>query len=105
MRQAVSFARATQAVYSAAEIASLIEWIEREEVAWERYLAESPAPVLQVVYEDLDADIEATVVEVMRFLEIDLPTGFTVPGPTLDRQADHLTEEWVARYRAEEQRV
>jgi trehalose 2-sulfotransferase len=119
VRQAVSFARATQterwsslqdaattqAVYSAAEIASLIEWIEREEVAWERYLAESRAPVLRVVYEDLVADIDGTVVEVMRFLEIELPPGFVVPAPTLDRQADRLTEDWVARYRAEEQRI
>jgi LPS sulfotransferase NodH len=116
VRQAVSFAIATQtekwsslqeangaqAVYSAAEIDSFVEWIEREEAAWERYLAKSGAPVCRIVYEDLVAGLEGAVLEVMRFLGIELPAGFEVPAPTLARQAGALNDDWVARYRARE---
>ena len=117
VRQAVSFAIATQtekwsslqagngtrAAYSATEIDAFIEWIEREEAAWERYLAGSSAPVCRVVYEDLVADVGGTALEVMRFLGIEVPRAYEVPAPTLARQAGGLNEDWVARYRTREQ--
>jgi LPS sulfotransferase NodH len=115
VRQAVSFAIAMQTerwtslhepppippVYDAAQIRELLEWIEREEVAWERYLARSRRPLLRLTYEGLVESVERTVMEVMRFLEIELPHGFELPAPTLGRQADAVNDEWAVRYRAE----
>jgi trehalose 2-sulfotransferase len=115
VRQAVSFAKATQTeqwtseheplveppVYDAGQIRSLMDWVEREEVAWERYFTQRAAPVFRVVYEEFVGAMEKTVIEVMRFLEITLPAGFEVPAPTLDRQADALTDEWAQRFLAE----
>jgi len=115
VRQAVSYARATQTeqwtseherpaappVYDRGQIHALLEGIELEEQAWERYFAGCDAPLLRVVYEDLARAVDRTVIDVMRFLHIELPPGFEVPRPTLGRQADELTDEWVARYLAE----
>jgi hypothetical protein len=56
------------------------------------------APLLRIVYEDFVAAFEETVADVMRFLEVDPMPGFQVPAPTLDRQADALSEEWALRY-------
>jgi trehalose 2-sulfotransferase len=113
--QAVSFARAIQTEqwtsgheppsdpprYDRDQIRSLLEWIRREEAAWEQWFAACGAPLHRVVYEDFTADIENTVLSVMRFLRIDLPSSFELPSPTLDRQADALSRDWAARYVAE----
>jgi LPS sulfotransferase NodH len=115
IRQAVSFARATQTEqwtsahdsspeppsYDREQIGSLLDWIEREEVAWERFFAESTAPLFRIVYEELADAIEETIIQVMRFLDIDLPPSFEAPAPTIQRQADALNDEWAARYLAQ----
>jgi LPS sulfotransferase NodH len=111
VRQAISFARATQTeqwssgqhpvaspVYDREQIQSLLDWIEREEVAWESYFAAHPAPLFRVVYEEFIDAIDETVADVMRFLDVELPLGFELPAPTLDRQADALSEEWAVRF-------
>jgi len=118
VRQAVSYARATQTeqwtsvhepatapVYDREQIGLLLEGIEVEEQAWERYIARYDAPLHRVVYEDFAAAVDETVIDVMHFLGIDLPPGFEVPRPTLHRQADALTDEWVARFLREGQLV
>jgi LPS sulfotransferase NodH len=116
VRQAVSFALATQTeqwtslhdrpaerpTYDRDQIRALLERIEREEVAWERYFADSGAPLFRVIYEDLVEATEKTVIDVMRFFDIGRPTRFELPSPTLERQADALNDEWTARYLAAE---
>jgi LPS sulfotransferase NodH len=115
IRQAVSFARATQTeqwtsgqkvpkvppAYDREQIGSLLAWIEREEVAWENYFSECDAPLHRVVYEDFIEAIGETVREVMRFLGIDLPANAEVSSGTLERQADELNDQWAERYSAE----
>jgi LPS sulfotransferase NodH len=112
LRQAVSFARATQTeqwsslhkapvvppTYDREQIRLMLHWIEREEAAWEYLFGDSGAPLYRVIYEDFVESIEKTLIDVVRFLEIELPPAFEVPEPTLHRQADVLTEEWIARY-------
>jgi LPS sulfotransferase NodH len=56
---------------------------------------------MRVVYEDMVAALEETIVDVLRFLEVELPPLFEPPGPTIERQADALNDAWEARYRAE----
>jgi LPS sulfotransferase NodH len=114
VRQAVSFARATQTeqwtsahdaattpTYDREQIGSLLEWIEREELAWEVFFDESEAPLFRVVYEDFVEAIEETTTDVLRFLDVDLPPKFELPTPTIGRQADEINDEWAARYLAE----
>jgi trehalose 2-sulfotransferase len=115
IRQAVSFALATQTerwtsaqeepaaapAYDAGQIAMMIDWIEREEQAWERWFAAVGAPLHRIVYEDFAEAIEPTLVEVLRFLTVEVGPDFEAPAPTLHRQADRLNDEWAVRYRAE----
>jgi trehalose 2-sulfotransferase len=112
VRQAVSFALATQTdqwtslheppadppTYDAEQIRGMVDWIDREEIAWNRYSAARDAPVLRVVYEDFVDAIEETVLDVMRFLQIELPADFRLPQPTLHRQAGPLNDDWVERF-------
>jgi LPS sulfotransferase NodH len=115
VRQAVSFARAVQTAqwtslheppvtppaYDATQIHGMIDWIEREEAAWERWFTNIGAPVFRVLYEDFVGTVAETLVAVLTFLEVELPPRFEAPEPTLAHQADELNDEWAARYRSE----
>lgn len=66
------------------------------EANWRRELEQRALPVHEVVYEDLDADFDGQLGACFRFLgEPDI----AVPERPLQRLADDLTEEWVARLR------
>jgi trehalose 2-sulfotransferase len=115
VRQAVSFARATQTeqwtsehalptdppVYDADQIRGMIDWIEREEAAWERWFASIRAPVCAIVYEEFVEAVEPTLMAVLRFLGVEPGPDFVAPAPTIQRQADELNDKWAARYRRE----
>jgi trehalose 2-sulfotransferase len=112
LRQAVSFARATQTeewasdhpsrgvspVFDRDQIDAMLTWIENDEAAWERWFAERGISPLRVEYEQMVDSVEQTVLGVLRFLEVRLPEDFTVGPPTIERQSDELSEQWVARY-------
>jgi len=114
VRQAVSFARAMRTEqwaahqparfepgpFDAAAIGDALEWIEREEALWEELFANMRESPHRLDYEDLVHDVEGSVLAVMRFLGIELPDGLRVPSPTLERQSDSLSEQWVRRYLA-----
>ena len=111
VRQAVSFARAIQTdqwasehpaggadpVFDAAQIGELIAWIRSEETLWEEFFRREGSPV-RLLYEDLVESIDETLAQVLRFLDVDVPAGFQPPHPTLEKQADDLTERWVRSY-------
>ena len=46
-------------------------------------------------------DREATLRKVLDFLDVALPEGLEFDPPALERQADDMSEEWVARYLAD----
>jgi trehalose 2-sulfotransferase len=114
VRQAVSWTRAAQTGqwasdhpvrrgeprFDADEIAELIRRIEREERQWEDFFSTRGAAPLRIEYERLVPSLDETVREVLRFLGVDVPHGFEPPAPTIARQADGLSEEWVRRFRA-----
>jgi LPS sulfotransferase NodH len=114
LRQAVSFARATQTeqwasdhpeprrapVFDREQIRSMHEWIERDERLWEAFFAHRSIAPLRLVYEDFAASPAAAVMSVLELLGVRLPAGYRLPAPTIHRQADELSDDWVRRYQA-----
>lgn len=108
IRQAVSLSRAGQTEKWTSENAEVrppvydrghIEWaiveIAKHQAGWEDYYALHGIVPLRIFYEDLAADYRGTVRRVLDYLGEDRPVP---PTPSLERLADGLTEEWVARF-------
>ena len=72
--------------------------IVREECAWEEFFTHAGITPFTVVYEDLVRNYESTVRRLLDHLEISLPREYVFPAPRLHKQADAVSEEWVARY-------
>jgi LPS sulfotransferase NodH len=114
VRQAVSYARAIQTnqwasdhailndepVFKRDQIGRLLEQIRDQEGKWEQFFATHSLDPLRLVYEDFVEQPEAGVAGVLRFLGVPVPEPFRVDPPTLEKQADELSEDWVRRYRA-----
>jgi trehalose 2-sulfotransferase len=112
VRQAVSFARATQTeqwasdhltpvaspVYDGDQIREMLEWVERDERFWEGYFEHHSISPLRIAYENFIASVEPTVSRVMDCVGIERPEGFRLKPATLEQQADELSEEWVERF-------
>lgn len=79
-------------------IEHLRERFETDEAGWERFFAEHGISPLVVRYEDdLEADRDATIRTVLRFIGVHPPDDLLLEDP-IARQADHLSEEWVRAY-------
>jgi trehalose 2-sulfotransferase len=114
LRQAVSFARATQTeqwasdhpapshlpVFDPDQIQHMLEWIERDERLWEEYFELRSISPLRIVYEDFVAAVDGTVLRAMEHIGIELPAGFRLRPATISKQADELSEDWVRRFSA-----
>jgi LPS sulfotransferase NodH len=113
VRQAVSWARAiqtnqwasdhaattTEPRFDAPAIRKLIEQIGSEEQLWEQHFSQHGKEPLRLDYEELAADPDAAVRRVLALVGVEPDTEFETPAPTISRQADALSEEWVRRYR------
>jgi trehalose 2-sulfotransferase len=76
----------------------LVSTLEAEDRAWDHFLAANDAPALSVVYEDhLEADRDGTVRVVLDYIGVAPPSGWSSVEP-IKRQADALSDEWVAAY-------
>jgi LPS sulfotransferase NodH len=111
LRQAVSFCMAEQtrqwtateerratAQYAPDRIAGLMQSFADHERLWDRYFQQIGVQPLRVTYEQLDADYERTVADVLAHLGC---AGAPVVPRALERQSDEVTEEWIERYRRE----
>ena len=76
---------------------SMVE-IEAQEIAWDAYFAAQDVEPLRFRYEQIAADHEGSVQAVLTHLGVD---ATHVSPPQLERQADHLTEEWARRFEAD----
>lgn len=74
------------------------------EAVWGDYFSKHNITPHIVVYEDYIRDMENTVRGILDFLDIEIPTSFTVKTPQLKPTANELSEEWVQRYREEKQK-
>jgi trehalose 2-sulfotransferase len=76
----------------------LVQMLHEEDRAWDEFFAAHGATVHSVAYEDdLEVDRDATVRAVLEFIGVTPPTGWQAVE-LLKRQADALSDDWVAAY-------
>ncbi|ADG76459.1 Stf0 sulfotransferase [Cellulomonas flavigena DSM 20109] len=81
------------------EIERVVGTIDAHDARWSQHLAALDVPVLEVDYEWLTADYDATVRDVLAFLDHPLPATAAVPEPRTARQADARSAELIEAYR------
>lgn len=114
--QAVSFWRAVQtrvwrgrpdpvrdarAEYHAGAIAHVVSMLKAQDQGWQDWFAEENVHPIDVPYPVLWRNLTEVVGSVLEALGLD--PGLA-PDPVLERQADHRSDEWVERYRADAER-
>lgn len=111
LRQAISYVRALQtdawrenggageARYDFDRIARRLEDLRAREHAWEAWLAERRIEPLRLAYEGFVASYDRTVRAVLQHIGVAEGAKVRIPAPPLRRQADHLSEDWVGRFR------
>lgn len=113
LRQAISFWRATTPrdqfrlpkdsslvnapEFDAPAIRRFVELIETNDSHWARWFEGNGIAPLEIAYEDLDRHPARTVRQVLEHLRVN--ADVTLTQPTVRRQADRLTEQYVERYR------
>ncbi|MDE0420613.1 MAG: Stf0 family sulfotransferase [Gammaproteobacteria bacterium] len=114
LRQAVSFWRATTPCdqfrrpkdsalanapeFDATAIRRFVELMETQDARWGRWFDENGIVPLEIAYEDLDRHPARTVNRVLDHLGV--RAVVTLTQPTVKRQADRLTEQYVEQYKA-----
>ena len=111
--QAVSFWRAVQtrvwrghpdperdsrAVYHAGAIAHIVKNLRDQEDSWRAWFAAESITPIDISYPVLWRNLTPIVGRVLEAVGQDPRLA---PPPTLERQADQRSDEWVVRYRAE----
>ena len=78
-----------------------IDYLQRQisvqEVAWTQYFEENGIEPLTIVYEDMIEDLDATIDRTLEWLEVPAADR-SAPELSMGRQADSISDEWVARY-------
>jgi len=98
-----------EATYDHHSISKRLDAINRQMAGWATWFDERGIVPLTVWYEDLVADPDAVLAEVLARID---PPGLSgsaterrdVRRPRPERQADHVNAEWIARFRAETSR-
>lgn len=106
LRQAVSYAKATQSGvwragmrehrkprFNQLRIFNHLLFVAQELEQWELFYERHEIRPLRLVYEDIDDDYDLEMGRVIRFLGLEAG----IPSRPLARQADRVTEEWVDR--------
>jgi LPS sulfotransferase NodH len=114
VRQAVSWVRAMQTLkwtsaqeqrraerFDPDDIAHKIKRLTGDEARWEALFDRYEIAPHRVVYEELVEDRERIVRGVLGFIGVPLPAAVEVEQPSLERQADPISEEWIERYKHE----
>ena len=82
--------------YSFAALRHLTERLTDHDARWRELLA--GAPVLEITYEELTADLPRAIRRTLDHVGVPLPSDAPVSQPAMRRQADELSEAWVAAY-------
>jgi LPS sulfotransferase NodH len=114
IRQAVSHAKAQQtdiwwdmegirqeprpAYYDEKLINSCYKQCIEHENVWRDYFKQNQITPLVISYEDLADNYEQNIRRVLEFLGVDEGKKIKIAPPRHKKQADELSEEWVARY-------
>jgi trehalose 2-sulfotransferase len=95
---------APQAEYDYRAIRHLVDELHRWDARWEDWFHATGREPIRVIYEEFSTTRAATVGRVLDALGIDPPEPDGERGPMI-RQADHLSLDWVTRYRTETERA
>jgi LPS sulfotransferase NodH len=98
---AVAAERGGELRYSFAVLDHLRRGLEAEDGCWDAYFAGAGVQPLTIVYEDLFGHHDRAVRAVLHHLEIPFDESWSLPSPTIRRQADTLSQEWAERYASE----
>lgn len=79
-------------------IDSILRSILKQEAAWAALFSEAGIAPLTVTYEDLVLDYLPTVRRALDYLDVKAPVDLRLPSPSLSKQADEISEEWVHLY-------
>jgi LPS sulfotransferase NodH len=83
--------------YNAGMIRAAVDEITSHDLAWRRFFRDHALDALPVVYEDLAASPRETMTRLLAYLDLSLPQGVWFEPRRTAKQADALSEEWVAR--------
>lgn len=110
-RQGISLARAVQTnsynsdmqpvrdpIYNFYQISQCIREVRVDAKGWETYFHQRKIEPLRILYEELVADPSGALRRIFDFLEIAIPADFQMPGSSLRRQADSLSDLWVEKF-------
>jgi LPS sulfotransferase NodH len=89
--------RRREPVYHFEALHHLRRMLERNDSAWGRWFEERGLQPLELSYERIAADPATAVRTVLERIGVETD-GVTVPDPAMERQADTLSDDWVARY-------
>lgn len=82
--------------YSFAALRHLADRLSGHDARWRDLLA--GAPVLEITYEELTADLPRAIRRTLDHVGVPLPADARLTQPAMRRQADELSEAWVAAY-------
>jgi LPS sulfotransferase NodH len=92
--------RREQPRYDEPELERLVRKAVDGRAGWDRYFAERGIEPYRVTYERLSADREQVIAELLDTAGIELPEPLSgLIASRLQRQADGLNADWIARYR------
>jgi LPS sulfotransferase NodH len=87
--------------YSFDALDQLREGLEAEERWWDGYFAAAGIEPLTIFYEDFADQHDRAVRGILRYLEIPFDDDRPLPSPSMRRQSDGRSHEWVERFRTE----
>jgi trehalose 2-sulfotransferase len=85
--------------YARWKIDYFIRQFEQDEALWETYFRKLKIDPLRLTYEELTADRQATIVKVLEFLDVSVPTDFVLPETVMVKQADRVNAHWEELYK------
>ncbi|MBC8501290.1 MAG: sulfotransferase domain-containing protein, partial [DPANN group archaeon] len=75
-------------------ILQALKSIKYEEKSWTNFFRENDIKPLTLIYEDFIKDFDKTIITIFKFLDVKVPTNFSLPKPKYKKLADNLSEEW-----------
>jgi LPS sulfotransferase NodH len=88
----------TKPAFSFKQIDFMVQQLEAQEAAWQKYFAANHIQPFIVVYEDFVQNYEDTAIEILKYLGIPGAEYVEFSPMRMRKQADKESEQWVQRY-------